>query len=199
MNYRPDPKELILWDTWMFPEPEGKRMHLFFLANQPDKEWEWVGHAVSDDLIHWQDLPAIQLRRPGDAYDIGAAGTGMVFASPSGGFMLSYTANLGGPVQGIAFLHSRDLIHWEKRWPEPRMIAELPYYQTDGTQTPCKISPFRDAFIHRVGDHYEALIGAQSPQVRRWCEDALPDIRARTRNCVSGSRWPLWQVRGSRP
>jgi beta-fructofuranosidase len=173
MNYRPDAGKLLLWDTWMFVEPEGQRMHLFFLANEPGKDWQWVGHAVSEDLVHWEELPAIALKRPDDTYDVGTClGTGMVFASPNGGFMMSYTANLSGPVQKIAFLHSTDLIHWDKKWQEPCIQAIPPYYETDGTKCVCKDPAFRDAYVHRVGNHYEALIGAHAasgPTLLRGC------------------------------
>jgi hypothetical protein len=75
MNYRPNPNEFMLWDTWMFPDPDGRRMPLYFLANRPNEVWEWVGHAVSFDLVHWQELPPIQVRRPGDTYDVGIVRT----------------------------------------------------------------------------------------------------------------------------
>ncbi|NLX21023.1 MAG: hypothetical protein GXY55_05030 [Phycisphaerae bacterium] len=171
MNYRPNTDKLFLWDTWMFPDPDGRRMHLYFLANRKDECWEWAGHAVSEDLVHWEELPAIQIRRPGDTFDVGAVGTGMVFAAPSGGFMMSYTSNLGKP-QGICFLHSNDLVHWDKRWQEPCFVAQGPHYETDGRKCICNPPAFRDAYIHKVGDHYEALIGAHAthgPVSRRGC------------------------------
>jgi hypothetical protein len=171
MNYRPDITKLLLWDTWMFSDPDGRRMHLYFLANKPDQMWEWAGHAVSEDLVHWEELPAIQVCRPEDTFNAAPIGTGMVFAAPGGGYMMSYTANLGKP-QGIGFLHSTDLIHWEKRWQEPCIYAQAPWYETDGTRCICNPPAFRDAFIHKVGDHYEALIAAQTttgPVSRRGC------------------------------
>jgi len=76
--------------------------------------------------------------------------------------MMSFTTCLEGPAQRIAFLHSKDLINWEKRWPEPRIEAKPPYYETDGTKSISNPPAFRDAFVHRVGDHYEALIGAHA-------------------------------------
>lgn len=173
MNYRPSPSELELWDTWMFAEPDRQRMHLFFLANQPGKCWVWAGHAISSDLIHWETLPPVPLVRADDTVDIGQAmGTGMVFAAPNGEYMMSFTTNLGGPAQRIAFLHSRDLIHWDKRWHEPRIEAQGPYYETDDTQSVSRPPAFRDAFVHRIGDHYEALISAYAttgPALTRGC------------------------------
>lgn len=172
MNYRPDPDQLVLWDTWMFPDPGGLRMHLFFLANRPGQPWEWIGHAVSSDLVHWEDLPPIQVGRAEDPYDVGVIGTGMVFASPTGGFMMSYTANLDGEQQRISFLHSNDLVNWDKRWPQPCIAAQLPYYQVDAAQAVSNPPAFRDAYIHKVGDHHEALIGAyaaEGPELLRGC------------------------------
>jgi len=159
MNYRPKSDNLILWDTWMFADPDGERMHLFYLANLPEGHWEWVGHAVSKDLVHWEDLPNIQVRCPEDSYDVGVIGTGMVFEPRPGEYMMSYTANLDSDRQQIAFLHSTDLINWGKKWPEPIFAAEAPYYETD--KASCISSPaFRDAYIHRIGEHFEALVGA---------------------------------------
>jgi len=43
-----DPNGLCFWQA---------RWHLFYQANPPDDHrWHWA-HAVSDDLIHWRDLP----------------------------------------------------------------------------------------------------------------------------------------------
>ena len=42
-----DPNGLCYWNgNW----------HLFYQNNACDKGW-WWGHAVSEDLIHWTDLP----------------------------------------------------------------------------------------------------------------------------------------------
>jgi hypothetical protein len=162
MNYRPNPKEWVLRNTWMFPDPDGRRMHLFYLANRPGDHWEWVGHVVSEDLVHWQEQPAIQVRCPADSHDVGIIGTGMVFQGPDGEFLMSYTANFGTKRARIAFLHSRDLLAWEKRWPEPLLEAQPPHYNTAPEFAPNGQPAFRDAFVHRVTDGYEALICAES-------------------------------------
>jgi len=168
----------------MFNEPQSQQMHLFYLANKPKKPWEWVGHAVSKDLVHWEELPPIQVRRPDDIYDVETVGTGMVFPVEDGGYIMSYTANLEGPRQGIGFMRSDDLINWEKYEAKPVIYAQPPYYETDQSKTPFNCPAFRDAYIHRVDDHYEALIAARStsgePLVRACvaryrCDD--PELR----------------------
>ncbi len=162
MNYRPDPKSWCLWDTWMFPDPDGERMHFFFLANRPDGGWEWAGHYLSEDLLHWQEGPAVRVCSDQDSYDARWIGTGMVFQGPADEYLLSYTANLN-TISKISFLHSKDLMHWEKRWPEPCIESQLPYYQPDPKKSPGLVA-FRDGFVHKVGNNYEALICAQGTE-----------------------------------
>ena len=159
MNYRPDPKSWCLWDTWMFPDPDGQRMHFFFLANRPDGGWEWAGHYLSRDLLHWEEAPGVRVCREEDSYDARWIGTGMVFRGPADEYLMSYTANLN-TISRIGFLHSKDLMHWEKRWQQPCIESQLPHYQPDPKRSPGLVA-FRDAFVHKVGDDYEALICAQ--------------------------------------
>ena len=75
MNFQPDPAELHLWDTWAYVT-EQNEVHLFYLANRPGGAWGYAGHAVSDDWLHWRDLPQIQLRGDEGAWDGGPTGTG---------------------------------------------------------------------------------------------------------------------------
>lgn len=158
----------------MFPDPDGKRMHLYHLARRHGPAGEkGIGHVISDDLVHWEELPFISVHRPEDSYDVGLIGTGMVFNAPSGsGFMMSYTAHIDGPIQKIGFMHSEDLVHWEKRRQEPCIEPQSPYYEVDPSGTVSRPFAFRDAYIHRVEDHYEVLIAghaAYGPELLRAC------------------------------
>lgn len=172
MNYRPDPKNLGLWDTWMFADPDGRRMHLFFLAGKPNEAWGGIGHAVSSDLVHWDELPLIPAKRPDDTYDPGVIGTGMVFDDPAGGFQLAYTTDIFGKTQRVSFMHSHDLITWEKIKPDFFIDAQPPYYATDARNAVSDPPAFRDPFIVNRGDHFEALIaghGTYGPPVLPAC------------------------------
>jgi len=162
MNFRPAFDAWELWDTWMFPDPDGKQMHLFYLENPVGGHWEWVGHFVTDDMLHWKELEHIRVCREDDSFDCRYIGTGMVFEGPGGEFVMSYTTNLGTN-QRISFLHSNDLVHWEKRWPEPQIKPQAPCYVDNPKDAVTGNVPFRDAFIQRIGDNYEALISAQAP------------------------------------
>jgi len=173
MNYRPDSRKQRLWDTWMFADPDGRRMHLFYLMGLgSDEPFSGVGHVVSEDLVQWEPLPDIPAKLPGDTYDVGVIGTGMVFVGPDGAFWMSYTTNILAGDQRIAFMRSRDLIHWEKTRQEPCIGSQPPYYETQASRAVSDPFAFRDAFIVRRGDSYEALVAghtAHGPQLLRGC------------------------------
>jgi beta-fructofuranosidase len=165
MNYRPDTRKYRLWDTWMFPDPDGRRMHLFYLKGLGlDGPFSDVGHVVSEDYLHWESLPDIPVRLPDDTYDVGVIGTGMVFVGPDGAFWMSYTTNILAGDQRIAFLRSTDLIHWKKTRQEPCIDSMPPHYETQASRAVSDPFAFRDAFILRRGDAYEALVAGHSAQ-----------------------------------
>ena len=59
-----DPNGLCFWqDRW----------HLFYQACPPEDPRQHWGHAVSDDLIHWQDLPYAIYPNPEERCYSGAA------------------------------------------------------------------------------------------------------------------------------
>jgi len=187
MNFRPAFDEWELWDTWMFPDPDGKRMHLFYLENPVGGHWEWVGHFETDDMLHWRELEHIRVCKEDDSFDCRYIGTGMVFEGPDGEFVMSYTANLGTNQQ-ISFLHSKDLDHWEKRWPGPKISPQDPHYLNDHKDAVTGNLAFRDAFIQKVGDSYEALVCAQAPN----CAPLGAAVIARYRS--DGDNLESWQA-----
>jgi len=157
MNFRPALDSGELWDTWMYPDPDGKRMHLFFLEKNVDTQ---IGHFVTSDMLHWDEVQHIQVCQEDDGFDF--IGTGMIIEGPGGEFVMNYTAYLGDTSQQIAFMHSKDLVHWERRWPDPIIKPQPPYYESDHARAAQAGNlPFRDAFIRKVDGNYEALICAQ--------------------------------------
>jgi beta-fructofuranosidase len=92
-----DPNGLCFWQG---------RWHLFYQANPPDDHrWHWA-HAVSDDLIHWRDLPYALYPNPEEQCYSGATyvDEGRVIAMYHGRELGNMTAVSHDPL----------LLNWEK-------------------------------------------------------------------------------------
>jgi len=92
-----DPNGLCFWKG---------RWHLFFQARPPeDARWHW-GHAVSEDLIHWRDLPyAIYPHPEEQCY------SGSVFVEEERAIAMYHGRSLGNMV---AISCDPLLLNWEK-------------------------------------------------------------------------------------
>jgi len=112
-----------LWDSWLF-EWEG-RYHLFFLETQAST-WDHVGHAVSTDLVHWEDHPSIPTKGPAGAWNGDASLTGMVVRHEELFYMFVGAQHNG--VQVVGVYTSRDLERWTLHPASPVMKPAGPYY-----------------------------------------------------------------------
>ena len=132
-----DPNGLCYWQG---------RYHLFYLAYPAENPHQHWGHAVSDDLVHWQDLPL-------------AIYPGIEERCASG-------ATLVEEDRVIAMYHGKDLGHmvavasdplllnWEKIPANP----VIPTVETDANGLPYLISA---SGIWKEEDGYYALSGSQ--------------------------------------
>ena len=129
------------WDFWFAP-PDGEhedRVHLFYLfapksLGDPELRHQnaRIGHAVSDDLVHWTDLGEALPAAPPGAWDDRASWTGSIVRDPGGGWLLFYTGiseREDGRVQRVISATSPDLHTWTRtdlcldadpRWYEPQ-------------------------------------------------------------------------------
>jgi beta-fructofuranosidase len=173
-NWMNDPNGLIQW--------EGQ-YHLFYQYNPDDAVWgniHW-GHAVSDDLVHWRDLPVALAPTPGGPDRDGcwsgcAVDDGGTLALVYTGVTCRVPAEAYGGVsdaeQVVCLAASRDgLVTWEKYEDNP-VIAEPPVGFTDEN--------FRDPYVWREDDGWYAVIAGgvpdgggavllyRSPDLRRW-------------------------------
>jgi len=170
-NWMNDPNGMIQWDG---------QYHLFYQFNPhgPFHSSIHWGHAVSEDLLHWRDLPIALSPEPG-LYDQDGCWSGCA-VDDGGAPLLVYTASFP---QAVAAAVSRDgLLTWEK-------LAENPLIPGP----PAELAPlagghFRDPFIWRDGsgasptdgDDWQMVIASKvegrggqillyrSPDLRRW-------------------------------
>ena len=122
--------------------------HIFFQHNPNAPVWgdmHW-GHAVSRDLVHWEELPVAIAPTPGGV-DRDGIWTGCVIEH-KGTFYAFYTG-MPGQVQCLAT--SRDLTHWDKH-PDNPLIAHRPDGYGD-----C----FRDPQVWRERDTWYMVIGGE--------------------------------------
>lgn len=155
-NWLNDPNGLVQW--------KGK-YHLFYQHNPFANEWglmHW-GHAISDDLVHWDDMP-IALTPTPDSYDEKGAWSGCL-VDDKGVATILYTGVRGDlhEFQTLCIATSTDdnLATWQKYENNPikiEMPAELTY------------SGFRDPYVWKQEGIWKMVIGAGAED---GCETAL--------------------------
>jgi len=181
MNFAPSRQDRVLHDTWVYLD--GDTVHLFYLAPQiGNRSHRLVGHAVSSDWLHWEELPFIELTGSAGSWDSGRIGTGHVFRYDDGRYCMAYTGRID-PQEDIGLATSRDLLHWEKASPVPvwPQCVEAPYESRSSDRAPA----WRDPYIVRQADGswmaYAAARVQDGPLSTRACV-----ARARLR---SPGRW----------
>ena len=115
--------------------------HLFYLrrvtedSNAEGTPW---GHAVSRDLVHWEELPDAFSPGEGDAPDCGSCWTGCV-VEREGVFHAFYTGHAPGHLarpQTVCRATSSDLIHWQKDAANPILLPDPRWYENTDWRDP---------------------------------------------------------------
>jgi len=146
-NWMNDPNGVIQWQG---------RYHLFYQYNPNAAQHGTIhwGHAVSDNLITWEDLP-IALAPTPNSMDAGGIFSGCMVDN-DGQPTIFYTG-----VESVAILHqvqcmalgSDDLVTWQKSAQNP-MIAGIPAEAGDTIHN-------RDPFVWRSDDGWYMVLGSQ--------------------------------------
>ncbi len=143
-NWMNDPNGLIHWRG---------QYHLFYQHNPGAAVWgdmHW-GHAVSEDLLHWRDLPLALAPTPGS---LDADGCWSGCTVDDGGVpTILYTAWRNQHEAVCLARGAADLLHWTKD-PRNPVIA--------GSPLGAESAGFRDPFVWRVDDEWRMVIGAGS-------------------------------------
>lgn len=142
-----DPNGVIQW--------QGK-YHLFYQHNPNGPLWgdmHW-GHAVSSDLVHWQDLPVALAPTPGGPDEAGCFSGCAV--DNNGLPTLIYTGTRGArnEIQTQCIATSSDgLLTWTKHAGNP-VLSEVP---AESGQT----RDFRDPFVWKENGRWYAVLGSR--------------------------------------
>ena len=134
-----DPNGLCFWQG---------RWHLFYQAYPPEDPRQHWGHAVSDDLIHWRDLPYAIYPNPEECCFSGAA-----LVEEDRVIAIYHGTKVGNMV---AVSHDPLLLNWEKLTGAP----VIPIASADGSPLPYRVF---DPCIWKKGEHYYALSGGTLP------------------------------------
>lgn len=131
--------------------------HIFYQANPHAPIWDNIqwGHLISEDMVHWNDLP-LALETEDNQLDPDGCWSGSSFVDKQGLPTIFYTAgnNNKFPNQGIAMAKAvltpdNRLEHWIKT---NHLIMEQT--QQDGW-----LGEFRDPFVWLEGETYYMLVG----------------------------------------
>lgn len=145
-NWLNDPNGLVQW--------KGK-YHLFYQHNPENTEWGLIhwGHAMSDDLVHWQDMPIAISPTPG-TYDEEGVWSGCL-VDDNGVATILYTGAKGSDYeyQTVCIATSRDddLRTWTKYEGNPLQLEMPPELTNSG---------FRDPYVWKQDGIWKMVIGA---------------------------------------
>ncbi len=134
-----DPNGLCYWqDRW----------HLFYQGYPPEDTRQHWGHTVSDDLIHWRDLPYAIYPDPEECCFSGSA-----LVENDRVIAIYHGTQVGNM---IALSDDPLLLNWQKLTGQ----AVIPMQSPDGTPLPYRVF---DPCIWRQGDAYYSLSGGTLP------------------------------------
>ncbi|XP_010259194.1 PREDICTED: beta-fructofuranosidase, soluble isoenzyme I-like [Nelumbo nucifera] len=117
-NWMNDPNAPMYYNGWY---------HLFYQYNPESAVWGNItwGHAISKDLINWENLPFAMV--PDEWYDINGVWTGSATLLPDGSIVVLYTGFTKDKVQVQNLAYPADpsdprLIHWVKYPGNPILV-----------------------------------------------------------------------------
>ncbi len=149
-NWMNDPNGFIQWN--------GK-YHLFYQHNPKGPLWgnmSW-GHAVTDDLVHWTDLPLAIVPTPGGPDEAGCfSGCAVNNGVPT--FVYTGTRGERHEIQTQCIATSDDnLLEWRKH-PDNPVLSEVP---KESGQT----RDFRDPYVWKEANAWYMVVGSRIKDV----------------------------------
>lgn len=134
-----DPNGLCFWQG---------RWHMFYQGYPPEDPRQHWGHAVSEDLIHWRDLPYAIYPNPEECCFSGAA-----WVDPDRVIAMYHGTRVGNMV---AVSSDPLLLNWEKVTGKAVITSRLP----DGSPAPYNVF---DPCVWKQGEFYYSLSAGTVP------------------------------------
>lgn len=153
LDYRPE--GMAMWDTW-YLEHQGQAHVIYLQRMAPDStrnpsDADWLGHAASADLIHWDEhLLALGPGEPGTVDEL-PPWTGCILEN-EGKFYLYYTMRSkieNGFGQRIGLAISDDLDHWTRYPGNPVITPDPRWYVSHDQPLPRDVLDCRDLIVIR--------------------------------------------------
>ncbi|RBI60095.1 glycoside hydrolase family 32 protein [halophilic archaeon] len=149
-NWLNDPNGLVQWNG---------RYHLFYQYNPAGPFHGTIhwGHAVSDDLIHWEDEPIALEPTSGDPDEHGCWSG--AFVDDDGTPLVMYTGGSGREqLPCLATADDDSLRSWSKHPSNP--VIETPPESVDVLSTVHWEAEFRDHALHKIDGIWYQIVGA---------------------------------------
>lgn len=169
MNYHP--KGMQMWDAWYWQK--NGEVHVFHLqrlrpgSQRSEFEADSIGHAVSRDLVDWEEKPIVlSPGEPGSLDDM-CLFTGCTFENNNQYYMY-YTMRCSreqGKMQRMGLATSRDLYQWEKYEDNPIFVPDPTYYCSLENPSENDIVDCRDMIVVKdpKGDGFYGFYAARVP------------------------------------
>jgi len=160
-----------IWDFWI--AEDGDTFHLYFLkasralGNPDRRHWHvTIGHAVSSDLRHWNEVADALAISGQPAFDDKTTWTGSVVRADDGTWLMFYTGTStteAGLKQRVGLATSEDLHHWSKASVDALLESDPEWYEQLSAQS-WPDEAWRDPWVFRdpTGDGWHMLITARA-------------------------------------
>jgi beta-fructofuranosidase len=183
----------LVWDFWF--AQDGLDTHIFYLqAPRSIKEeslrhWNVsIGHAVSQDLVHWKILPdALAPSNEEGAWDDLTTWTGSIIQHEGIWYMFYTGTNHAenGKIQRVGLAVSDDLISWKRHSGGPLITADPRWYEPFDLALWHEVT-WRDPFVFKWDGKFHIYLTAR-------CNTGPIDARGVIGHAVSTDLY-TWEV-----